>query len=120
MIRGSITAKTRPAEIYQGEDSTLTITTSEDVSTATEIEFLIDAPTQISKTLGASQITSVTATGFTVQIDAADTSSIPEGGYKHQARVTIGSKLEHIRFTPNKIKIKDSVFVDDYTPGDYN
>lgn len=92
-----------------------------DVQTATEIEFVIEATTKILKTLSAGQISNVTASGFRVQIDAADTTSIKPGEYKYQARATIGGKKYNIRFMPNKIKILDSVFVDDACTisGDY-
>jgi len=110
--------------LFQGEDKTLSITTNADVSAATEIEFLIDtqaqAGKQISKTLTAGQITSVTATSFTVQIDAADSETVPEGNYKVQCRVTIADKKTNGLFQPNKIIIKDSVFVDEGTGNDYN
>lgn len=110
---------TRPVELFQGCDMSISIAMSDDISAATEVEFLIDCSSQISKTKTAGQITGVTATGFTVAIDAADTENIKPGSYKHQARATIAGKKYNIKLVPDKIKIMDSVFVDSYTPGDY-
>ena len=112
---------TRPIELYQDADQIITVNMNEDISTATEVEFLIDAPTQISKTLSDNQVYAVTSASFKVRIDAADTASLCVGSYKYQARATIGGKKYNIKFTPNKIKVMDSVFVDDgYRANDYN
>jgi hypothetical protein len=100
----------RPIEIFQGADVTLVVETNDDLSSATEIEFYIDTPTQIKKTLSAAEISSVTTTQFSVAIDAADTASQAKGSYKMQARATVGGKKRQGRFTPNKIKLRESVF----------
>ena len=116
-MRATITAIERPVRLFQGEDKTLSCTVSEDLTAATEIEFTIDC--NIKKTLSGGSISNVTTTGFDVQIDAADTENVKPGPYKHQGRATVAGKLSNIVFTPNKIKIMDSVFVDSYTTGDY-
>ena len=110
---------TRPIELFQDADQYITVAMNVDLVTATEIEYIVDCSTQISKTLTAGQIDSVTTTSFRVAIDAADTTNISVGEYKHQARATIGGKKYNIKFTPNKIKILDSVFVDSNVVGDY-
>ena len=109
----------KPIEIYQGEDKAIVVNMNDDISAATEIEFRVDTSPQITKTLSASDITSVTATSFTVQINAADFATTPRGAYKYQARATIGGKKYNIRFTPNKFKILTSLFESTETPGDY-
>ena len=120
-MRAKITANERPIRLFQAEDRTLAIETEDSLVAATEIEFTIDASTKINKTLSGGSISNVTATGFDVQIDAADTENIKPGPYKFQGRSIISAKLSNIVFTPNKIKIMDSVFVDDYctVDGDY-
>ena len=102
---------TRPIELFQGEDKSIIVTMNDDISAATEVEFYIDTPTQIKKTLSAGEISGVTATQFTVQIDAADTESVRHGEYRFQARATIASKKHNIKFTPDKLILKKSVFV---------
>src|SRR5680860_25520 len=111
----------KPIEIYQDEDKSIIVDMNEDISAATEIEFSIETPTRITKTLTAAQISNVTATQFTVQIDAADFASTRTGEYKYQARATLASRKYNIKFTPNKVKIMDSVFVDvgNSLAGDY-
>ena len=112
---------TRPIELFQDASQYITVSMNTDISTATEIEFTIDCYPPIEKTLSAGEIGSVTATGFRVTIDAADTETIKPGPYKYQARATISTKKYNIKFTPNKVKIMDSVFVDDNctVTGDY-
>ena len=108
-------------ELFQGEDKTITVTSNIDLTTHTEIEFTIDAPTQITKTLSGSGISGVTATQFTVQIDAADTETLKAGPYKYQARATDSSgKISNAKFQPNRITIKDSVFTSAGSGNDYN
>lgn len=116
MTRGRITT---PFELFQGEDRTETIYVSDDLTSATEIEFTIDTPTQIKKTLSGAHISAVTTTQFTLQIDAADTSDVPDGPYRCQARSTISGKLKNIRFKPDKVHIRESVFVDLGSGNDY-
>ena len=110
---------TRPIELFQGEDKTITVEMNDDISAATEIEFYIDTCTQIKKTLTASEISGVTATQFQVQIDAADTETKTPGPYKFQARATLAGKKHNIKFTPNKIRLLESVFVTQRTIKDY-
>ncbi len=99
-------------EIYQGEDKTLTISTNEDLSSYSNIEFVIDATSAITKTLADGKITNVTATSFDVQVDAADTASVTAGKYKYQVRATSGSdKTYHGKLTPDGIKILQSSFI---------
>ena len=109
-------------EIFQGEDKTITVESNIDLTTHDEIEFTIDTPTQIKKTLsGSGGISGVTATQFTVQIDAADTETVKAGPYKYQARATDSSgKISNAKFQPNKITIKDSVFTSIGSGNDYN
>jgi len=109
----------KPIALYQGEDKTIVVEMNTDLSAATEIEFSIDTPSRITKTLSAAQISAVTATQFSVQMDAADTETAKAGPYKYQGRATISGKTHNIRFIPNKIKILDSVFVDSNVTGDY-
>lgn len=93
---------------------------NDDLSAATEIEFYIDTPTQIKKTLSSSGgISAVTATQFSVQIDAADTETVKAGPYKFQSRATIASKKHNIKHTPNQIKILDSILVTQGSGQDY-
>ena len=108
-------------EIFQGEDKTITVESNIDLTTHTEIEFTIDTPTQIKKTKTGGEITGITATQFTVQIDAADTETVKAGPYKYQARATYSSgKISNAKFQPNKITIKDSVFTSIGSGNDYN
>lgn len=106
--------------IYQGEDKTIVVRTNEDISAATEVEFVIDTSPQIIKKLSASQIINVTATSFTVQIDAADTETIPAGEYLFQCRATVATKIRQGRFSPNKVEIKNSAFTTAGSGNDYN
>lgn len=110
---------TRPIVLYQGEDKTIDVLMNDDISTATEIEFYIDTDDQIKKTLSAAQISSVTATQFSVAIDAADTETKTPGPYKFQARATIAGKKHNIKFTPNKIRLLESVFITQRRIKDY-
>ena len=108
-------------EIFQGEDKTITVESNIDLRTHDEIEFTIDTPSQIKKTLTGGSISGVTATQFTVQIDAADTETVKAGPYKYQARATDSSgKISNAKFQPNKITIKDSVFTSAGSGNDYN
>lgn len=106
--------------IYQGEDKTIVVTTNEDISTATEIEFVIDTSTQIKKTFTAGQITNVTSTQFTVQIDASDTETVEAGEYLFQCRATVADKIRQGVFSPDKIEIRDSAFTTAGSGNDYN
>ncbi len=106
--------------IYQGEDKTIVVKTNVSLVSATEIEFIIDTPTQIKKTLTDSQITAVTATQFTVQIDAGDTETTEAGEYLFQCRSTISSKKTNGKFQPNKLNILDSAFTSVGAGNDYN
>ena len=109
----------KPLKIYQGADETIDIETNIDLSTATEIEVTIDTPTQIIKTLTGAHISAVTATQFTLAIDAADTETVKAGGYKYQCRATIAGKIKQGQMSPNKILIEDSVFVSLGSGNDY-
>ena len=111
---------TRPIEVVQGEDKVIVVQTNNDLSGSSEIEFAIDTPTKILKTKSAGDITNVTTTQFKVTLAAADTENVQPGPYKMQARVTLTSKLYNVKFTPDKIKVMDSVFIDSYISGDYN
>lgn len=106
--------------IYQGEDKTIVVRTNEDISTATEVEFVIDTPTQIKKSLTEGQITNVTATSFTVQIDASDTETVEQGEYLFQCRATVATKIRQGVFSPNKVEIQNSAFTDEGSGNDYN
>lgn len=106
--------------IFQGEDKTIIIRTNEDISAATEVEFVIDTPTQIKKTLSDGEITNVTGTSFTVQIDAADTETVEHGEYLFQCRATVATKIRQGVFSPNKIEIQDSAFTTQGSGNDYN
>ena len=117
MIKGTITPRQRM--LHQGEDATITVTTNDDCSTATELEYRLDSPSQVIKKLSAGEISTPTSTGFTITLDAADTTDIEAGIYKHQARVTLSGKVYTIRFTPDSMKILDSVFVDSNPVNDY-
>ena len=110
---------TRPIELYQGEDMTLTVEMNDDISAATEIELYIDTNPQVKKTLSAGQISGVTSTQFDVQIDAGDTNDIPPGAYKYQARATLSSKKYNIKFTPNTLNIRRSIFENPVGRDDY-
>ena len=106
--------------IYQGEDKTIVVRTNEDISAATEVEFVIDTETQILKKLSEGEITNVTSTSFTVQIDAADTETVRHGEYLFQCRATVATKIRQGRFSPNKIEIRDSAFTIEGSGNDYN
>lgn len=107
-------------KIFQGEDKTIVVITNEDISAATEIEFVIDTPTQIKKTLSDGEISAVTSTQFTVQIDAADTETVEAGEYLFQCRATVSAKIRQGVFSPNKIEIRDSAFTTEGSGNDYN
>lgn len=107
-------------EIFQGEDKTIIVTTNISLASATEIEFIIDTPTQIKKTLSDTQISAVTATQFSVQIDAGDTETVEAGEYLFQARATISGKKTNGKFQPNKLILKDSAFTTQGAGNDYN
>ena len=108
-------------ELFQGEDKTIVVTTNIDLSSHTEIEFTIDTPTQIKKTLTDATISGVTTSQFSVQIDAGDTENVPAGEYKVQARATDSSgKKTNGKFQPDAITIRDSVFVAIGSGKDYN
>lgn len=106
--------------IYQGEDKTIVVRTNEDISAATEIEFVIDTPTQILKKLTAGQIINVTSTSFTVLILAADTETVKSGEYLFQCRATVAALIRQGRFSPNKVQIKNSAFTTEGSGKDYN
>ncbi len=106
----------RPIEIFQGEDATIVVQTRESLVSATEIEFAIDTPTQILKTLTGGQISGVTATQFSVAIAAADTQSVCAGEYPMQYRSTISGAKANGKLRPDAVRIRDSVFVN---PGLY-
>ena len=107
-------------ELYQGEDKTINVTTNIDLTSHSEIEFTIDTPTQIKKTKSGGSITGITSSQFSVQIDAADTETVPAGAYKYQARATLNSKITNAKFQPNRVTILDSVFTDEGSGNDYN
>jgi len=108
-------------ELFQGEDKTITVLTNIDLTSYTEIEFNIDTPTQIKKTKTGGGITGITASQFSVQIDAGDTETVPAGSYKFQARGTdSSSKKVNGKFQPNKLVVKDSIFVSQGSGKDYN
>lgn len=108
-------------EIYQGEDKTFIVETNIDLTSHTEIELIIDTPTQIEKSLTAGQITGVTATQFSVQIDSGDTESVEAGPYLIQSRATDSSGLfTQGKFQPNKITVKDSAFFAIGSGNDYS
>ena len=109
----------RPPVLYKGEDKTIVVEMNTDISAATEIEFYIDTDSQIKKTLSGGDISGVTATQFSVAIVPGDTDSVNVGSYRFQARATLSSKLYHIKFTPNKIVIEDSIFLTSRSVPDY-
>jgi hypothetical protein len=111
---------TRPIEVVQGEDKVIIVQTNNDLSGSTEIEFGIDTPEKILKTLSDVEITNVTTTQFKVALVPADTENVKPGPYKMQARVTLSGKVYNLKFTPDKIKIMDSVFIDSYIANDYS
>ena len=103
---------TRPIELYQGESKTIVVETNVDLTTFEEIEFSILTPRQILKTLSAGQISGVTANSFSVSIESSDTEQVAQGEYLYQCRATNATgQIAHGKFTPDKIKIRDSVFV---------
>jgi hypothetical protein len=111
----------RPIEIFQGDDEVITVETGlTDLTTASEIEFAIDAYPQIVKTLTGGHISDVSTSQFLVAIDAADTASVTAGNYKYQCQATVAGKISHGRFTPNKIIIRNSVFTDEGSGRDYS
>ena len=98
--------------IFQGEDRTFTVTTSEDLSSAAEIEYRIDTSPQVAKTKTGGGITNVTSAGFDVTITAGDTENITAGTYVVQCRYTDGSNNTiNGRFKPNKVEIRENIFV---------
>jgi len=112
---------TRPIEVFQGEDATIIVETgTTDLTAATEIDFRIDTDPQIAKTLTGGGVSAVSATRFSVAIDAANTSSVRAGDYKYQCRATLGGKLRNGRFTPNKFIVRDSVFTTEGSGNDYS
>ncbi len=118
-FRASITTQ-RP-EVFQGEDKTLVITTNDDLSTATEIEFNIDTPTMIKKTLSAAEISGVTATQFSVALVPGDTENVPDGKYRFQCRATVGGLKKNGVFNPNRIRVMRSLMVvNTGSQGDYD
>jgi hypothetical protein len=110
----------RGPTIFQGADKSFVFESGTDLTSATEIEFTIDTPTQIKKTLGGGGVNNVTATQFQVDIASADTESVESGGYKYQVRATIGGLLRQGKFKPNRFTILDSVFTDIGSGNDYN
>ena len=108
-------------EIFQGEDKTIVVTTNDDLSAATEIEFYVDTLTKIKKTLSNAEISGVTSTQFSVTLIPGDTESVPPGDYRYQCRATVGGKIKNGRFTPNRLKIVKSLMVSSAlaSSGDY-
>ncbi len=107
-------------ELFQGEDKSLVVMTNIDLSSSSEIEFIVDTPSQIIKKLSESEISGVTSTQFVVQIDAADTENVQPGGYTVQARSTdSSSKKTNGKFQPNQLTIKPSAFVSSMLGNDY-
>lgn len=106
--------------VYQGEDKTIVVTTNIDLTDATEIEFVIDTETQITKSLTLEEISGVTSSQFQVQLDAGDTETITAGEYLYQCRATISSKIVQGKFSPNKIEILESAFTSAGSGNDYN
>lgn len=109
----------KPIELYQGEDKTIVVSMNDDLTSATEIEFIVDSPTQVIKKLSEAQISGVSSSQFSVQIDAADFATTAQGSYKIQSRATIAGKKYNIRHTPNRIKILNSVFENQGSGNDY-
>ena len=108
---------TRPVLVYQGEDKLIECQVT-GVSAATEIEVTIDCNPQVIKTLSGGSVSNVSSSGFNLQIDASDLTSIKPGLYKYQGRATIGT-LHNIRFTPNQIRLLESVFETSRNVRDY-
>ena len=104
----------RPLRIPQGAATSIVVEV-EGVASATEVEFGIDCRPEVVKRLSAGQISNVSATGFTVSLLPADFNNIKPGEYKCQARVTIAGTPYAVEFRPNKVRIVDSVFVEDLT-----
>lgn len=100
--------------IYQAADRNLAFnlkTADNSLTSATEIEVLIDTPTQIIKKLSDGEVTSVTTTSFIVQITDSDTESTPSGEYDVQVRKTSGTGLITQGIcSPSTIRIVDSKF----------
>lgn len=112
-------------QVFQGENKSLVVSSgagsSIDLTLATEIEFRIDTPKQIIKTLSNGDITANSATQFTVLLVPGDTETITAGPYKYQARVTTAAgDLVNGKFTPNKLEIKDSIFTTAGSGNDYS
>jgi hypothetical protein len=110
----------RPIELAQGADEVVDVLSNIDLTTATEIDFRIDTQPQLVKTLTGGGIGSVTATQFTVTIDAADLATVPAGPYKYQVQATIAGLVKQGLFQPDKIKVTDSIFTDEGMGNDYS
>jgi hypothetical protein len=109
-------------EIFQGEDKALTISSDIDLTSHTEIEFGIDFPNGVViKTLSSGKISNVTPDNYVVQMDASDTDTVEAGTYKYQVRVTDSTGLKNIgKFQPNKLRLKESIFLPVGSGKDYN
>ena len=108
------------AEIFQGEDKAFTVSTNEDLSSATEIQVTVDTPKAIRKTLTGGDISAVTSSEFTVQFAAGDTATTCSGSYKWQVQAVIGGNTYVAPFRPNRFVIKDNVALDAGSGNDYN
>ena len=106
--------------IYQGQNKTLVVQTNIDLSSATEIEFKIDTPDQITKTLSGGGISNVSSTQFEVALVPGDTETVVEGAYRMQTRYTDSSgNIYNGTFTPDRAEIEDSIFTTQGSGNDY-
>ncbi len=105
--------------VFQGEDKSLVIPVNLDLTTYTEIEFIIDASKQITRKLSRGEISAVTATQF--QVSVGDVSNTPAGEYRYQIRATdAGGSIQQAEIRPSRISVKHSAFVNPNSGNDYN
>jgi hypothetical protein len=100
-----------PIKLWQGADRDIICTHDEPTLTgATEIEVVIDSPSQITKSLTGGGVLAVTTSSFTIAISDTDTVDTPSGEYEIDCRATIGGVITHGLMNPRKVRIIDSKF----------
>lgn len=103
----------KPIRLYQGSDRSIVVYHDDTgLASATEIEFRIDTPTPIDKTLSGGGVSGVTASQFTVAISDDDTSDVLSGEYEMEARSTKAGVITTCELNPRFCQIVDSIFTD--------
>lgn len=99
--------------IYQGSGKNITWNHKETgLTSADEIEFLIDSEPQVKKTKTGGGIVGISATSFTVVLDGDDTRTLKAPDEVCvEVRYTTGTTITHGRLNPSRVQIIDSAFV---------